>query len=380
LDEDMARETDDLTEADRQVMRLYEEEASPIEWDASDEAVMAFAREIHAETDDQAEDSDASEQDSADTGTVVPFAPREKSRFHQVIHSPAMGFSLAACLMIGVFAGQGLNPYIDLGVSSGYQDVVQDNKRLQKELNQTRTQLTRSLNPSGGAPNLATSSIMQVAQTLGGFDCSTLTASMSKDLKVVISGHVSSEGDLRHLGERLAQLGSADAVVNDAKVAGWPACEALGILHHTASAQSAPSTLPIIRPFQHGLQYSASEKLIVEVTATSRYDGYLYVDFIQQDGTVVHMLPGPDRKNNAVKAGERILLGDGKQEYTIAPPFGREMLVVTSSPKPLFDKTRPQVEKAKEYLAALRGALAAAEAQGGTERIVSNYTFITTGP
>jgi hypothetical protein len=203
---------------------------------------------------------------------------------------------------------------------------------------------------------------------------------MTKDLKVVISGHVSSDSDLQHLGERLALLGGAGSIVNDAKVAGWPACEALGILHQKVSAQSAPSTLPFIRPFQHGLQYSASEKLMVEVTATSRYDGYLYVDFIQQDGTVVHMLPGPDREDNAVKAGERILLGNGKQEYTIAPPFGREMLVVTSSPKPLFDKTRPQIEKAKEYLAALRGALAAAEAQGDTGKIVSNYTFITTGP
>ena len=40
--DDMAREgrDDDLTEADRQVMRLYDDTKKPIDWDASDDAIL----------------------------------------------------------------------------------------------------------------------------------------------------------------------------------------------------------------------------------------------------------------------------------------------------------------------------------------------------
>lgn len=375
------REEDELTEADRQVMRLYEEESKPIDWDESDDAILAFSREIHGGSgEDTAEPAGqpANDHDS----TVVPFAPsgQKPSFLHQIIHSPAMGFSLAACLMIGVFAGQGVMPYMDLGVSPGYEDVITDNKRLQGELNQVKTQLTRSLKGPGVAPTPdATGSIMQLTQALSGFDCASLSATLSKELRITVSGYLANDADLQRLSTKLTDFGRVAEVVNQARVAGWPSCEVLDILHQKTAAQADPATLPAIIPFQHGLSYTADEKLVVEAAATPLYDGYLYVDFIQHDGTVLHMLPGPDRKDNAVKAGERILLGNGAQEYTIAPPYGTEMLVVVSSPTPLFDKDRPQVEKAKEYLGQLKQALEAADQRADSAKIVSNYTFITTG-
>lgn len=370
------REDDELTEADRQVMRLYEEESKSIDWDESDEAILAFSREIHADNETDAAPKAANDEDS----TVVPFAPPPKRSFvHQVIHSPAMGFSLAACLMVGVFAGQGVMPYLDLGISPGYEDVIEDNKRLQGELNQTKTQLTRSLSGAGTAPTPASASIMQLTQALSGFDCASLSATLSRDLRITVSGYVANDADLQRLGTKLAEFGRVAEVVNQARVAGWPSCEVLDILHQKAAATGDQSALPAIVPFQHGLSYTADEKLVVEASATTHYDGYLYVDFIQHDGTVLHMLPGPDRMDNAVKAGERVLLGDGAQEYTIAPPYGTEMLVVVSSPTPLFDKDRPQVEKAKEYLGQLKQALDAADQRAGGAKVVSNYTFITTG-
>jgi Domain of unknown function (DUF4384) len=362
------RNDDDLTDADREVMRLYETENRPIDWDESDDAILAFSREIHAGKAPAAEDEQAS--------TVVPFAPRKRSFVHQVIHSPATGFAMAACLMIGVFAGQGMISLVDLGVAPGYDVVVQDNKRLQQELNQTQTQLTRSL--AGSAATSGTpvgGSLMQLTQALSGFDCASLAATLSKDMKITVSGYVASDADLKQLGEKLAGFNRMTEIVNQATVAGRPACGVLELLQHKASAQADLGTLPVVRPFGHGSQFAAEEKLVVEADATSLYDGYLYVDFVQHDGTVLHMLPGADRADNAVKAGERVLLGKGPQEYTITAPFGTEMLVVISSPTPLFKKARPQVEKAEAYVGALRTALDKAGKQ-----VVSNYAFVTTGP
>jgi len=366
------RDDDDLTEADREVMRLYEKESGSIDWDESDDAILALSREIHAGKAPAAEQAAEGEQGS----TVVPFAPRKRSFMHQVIHSPATGFAMAACLMIGVFAGQGIIPFVDLGVAPGYDKVVEDNKRLQSELNQTQTQLTRSLAGSaatGTAP--ATGTIMQLTQALSGFDCASLAATLSKDMKITVSGYVASDADLKQLGEKLAGFARTAEIVNQATVAGRPACAMLELLQQKTAAQADARTLPVVRPFGHGPEYAAEEKLVVEAEATSRFDGYLYVDFVQHDGTVLHMLPGPDRVGNTVKAGERVLLGNGPQEYTIAPPYGTEMLVVISSPTPLFKQARPQVEKADAYLAALRTAL-----DGAGKDVVSNYAFVTTGP
>jgi len=371
------REDDDLTEADRQVMRLYEEEQKPIDWDESDDAILAFSREIHAGSTGDTAGKPANDYDP----TVVPFAPRgaKPSFLHQIIHSPAMGFSLAACLMIGVFAGQGVMPYMDLGVSPGYEDVVSDNKRLQGELDQVKTQLTRSLAGSGATAEPARAGIMELTRALSGFDCASLSATLSKDMKITVSGYVASDADLQALGTKLATFDKVAAIANQAKVAGWPSCEVLDILQRKASVPADQGALPVVGPFRHGPDYSAGEKLVVEAEATSLYDGYLYVDFIQHDGTVLHMLSGPDGAGKMVKAGERVLLGTGAREFTIAPPYGTEMLVVVSSPVPLFDKDRPQVEKAKEYLGQLKQALDAAEKKVGAGKVASNYHFITTG-
>ena len=385
----MARERrdDDLTEADRQVMRLYDDTKKPIDWDESDDAILALSRKIHAKGGKEttapateAKDGGAVAGAHEETGTVVPFAPQQRSFVHRVIHSPAMGFSLAASLMIGVFSGQVIMPYVDFGVSPGYDDVVRDNKRLQQELNQSQNLLTRSLSAHGGTAAQPAGSIMQLTQALSGFDCASLSATLSKDMKITVSGYVSSDADLLQLGEKLAGLDRTAAVVNQAMVAGKPACEVLELLHQKAGADAGLPTVPVIRPYQHGAAYVAHEKLVVEAEATSLYDGYLYVDFVQHDGTVLHMLPGPDRTANAVKAGERVRLGDGAQEYTVAPPYGTEMLAVISSPVPLFDKARPQIEPAKEYLGALRRALETAGKRNDLPKIVSNYQFIKTGP
>jgi Domain of unknown function (DUF4384) len=366
------RDDDDLTEADREVMRLYEKESGPVEWDESDDAILAFSREIHAGKAPAAETAAEDEQAS----TVVPFAPRKRSFVHQVIHSPATGFAMAACLMIGVFAGQGVISLVDLGVAPGYDKVVQDNKRLQSELNQTQTQLTRSLAGSAATGNApATGTIMQLTQALSGFDCASLAATLSKDMKITISGYVASNADLKQLGEKLAGFQRTAEIVNQATVAGRPACAMLELLQQKTGAQADLRTLPAVQPFAHGPAFAAEEKLVVEAQATPLFDGFLYVDFVQHDGTVLHMMPGPDRTGNAVKAGERVLLGQGAQEYTIAPPYGTEMLVVISSPKPLFKEARPQVEKADAYLAALGTAL-----DGAGKQVVSNYAFVTTGP
>lgn len=387
LGDDMVREEKDdkLTNADRAVMRLYEDTKETIEWDASDDAILSLSREIH-EKDGAAQGkphfgSDAEQEDGGeqDTGNVISFADRSRSFANRILHSPAMGFSLAASLMIGLFSGQAMIRYVDLGVSPGYDEVMRDNSRLQTELRDNRKLLTRSLNSSGSVTPRPGDSLLQLTQAISGFECASLSATLSKDMQVTVSGYVGSEADLRRLSGRLSPFDQSSKVINRTAVRTWPLCEVLEILPQPAKFSLDSRTLPMVQPVGHGPDFAENEKLIIEAQATPRYDGFLYVDFIQHDGRVLHMLPGSTMPDNAVKAGQRVLLGDGKQEYRIAPPFGTEMLVVLSSPEPLFEKARPQTEKAEGYFAALRAALARAHKRDFAEKILSNYYFIKTG-
>jgi hypothetical protein len=373
---------DELTEADRIVEELYERSKRPIPWDESDEAILAFAREAIPEKDDEhaapAETPDVrsgggSMGPTESEDNVVPFDRQRRSFMSRVVHSPAVGFSLAASVMIGIFTGQSLTPYVDLGVAPGYRNVLDDNKRLQRELTDNRALLTRSL----GGQNVAVAGLTELAKVLGQFKCSQLTAKMTKGAQVVISGHVSTAQDLELLNSQIAPLGRNVSLNNEAEVRGWPFCEALEVLHEAGGAGANPNRLPIVGPHEHGASYVKDERLVVMAQATSIYDGYLYVDFIQHDGKVLHMR-AEGQLDGKTKRGQRLLLGTEAEKYLISAPFGTEMLVAISSPTPLFEKARPQVEDAKRYLQDLQEALSRAKSANVLQPVVSNYQFITT--
>ncbi len=86
------------------------------------------------------------------------------------------------------------------------------------------------------------------------------------------------------------------------------------------------------------------------------YEGYLYLDYYQIDGNVVHILPVPGTDGMATPRGSKVIIGapGAAVTYEIFPPFGRELLVLMASPKPLFDRPRQEFEEALQYLEELR--------------------------
>lgn len=379
----------DLTEADRIIIGLYDRTREPIAWDESDDAILSYAREVRA-AGPGAAGTDGGEGTASPTDgdgdNVVPFAPRGRGLLGRVIHSPATGFAMAASLMIGVFAGQGLSPYLDLGVAPGYQDLKERNERLSREVATGTGVRTRSIQVEPGAPGAATSaesagvSLASLSETLGGYECANLSAAVSADRRVRITGFVSTTQELRQLSRRLSGLPRRMEVVNQARVLGWPYCRALDLLIRAGGAHSPSERLPVVRPYDHGAEYVEGQNLVVEAAATTLYDGHIYVDLIQHDGSVVHLLWSPERLGREAAAGQQVLLGTAGATFTIVPPFGTEMLVVVSSPVRLFDTPRPQVEKAEEYLKALEDAVAKVPFADPERQVVSNYHFIETGP
>jgi hypothetical protein len=128
--------------------------------------------------------------------------------------------------------------------------------------------------------------------------------------------------------------------------------------------------------------YFANDHLKPAITATSLYDGYLYVDYIDGAGKfVAHLLPSSFRPSNAVHAGTRVQIGSLPDEiYNIQGPFGTSLIIAISTPAPLFEQPRLKFEEgndAKAYLAELRRQLQSVAADGNQNSLLGSYSVLT---
>ncbi len=143
---------------------------------------------------------------------------------------------------------------------------------------------------------------LQVDRIITRFDCAALSATLAADGQVTVAGFVSRPADVERLRRELSGIDQLSAVIADpVKVHAWPFCEALGLLQEYANGDR--SAAPRIVPNANDNVYQDGDNLVITATATSLYDGFLYVDFIDAEGTVVHLLPSPERQDNAVRAG-----------------------------------------------------------------------------
>ncbi|WP_395453054.1 DUF4384 domain-containing protein [Azospirillum melinis] len=222
----------------------------------------------------------------------------------------------------------------------------------------------------------------QVDAAVGRLTCAGVeTTETGKGLR--IAGYVGSDEDAGVLKALLTAL--PPGIDLDARVAvrPWPLCEALGIAGLAGGPKESPEgqgadapTLGFNRP---SLVYRKGETL--EITVTAGMTGRLTVDYIDTDGSVIHMVPMRLRRDDRVEAGRPVTLGVAKSAtdriYTISPPFGPAMILALVTRDPLFPADREEVEPAGPYLAGLRAALAAlpADARGA---VAVRSAFLTT--
>jgi hypothetical protein len=223
-----------------------------------------------------------------------------------------------------------------------------------------------------------------VSDVVAGLDCADLSATLSSDLTVFVSGRVASAQDQRALESRLAAVANVKGVVPRLEILGRPFCDLMDLLGPLglASGRDGPKG-PAIGVNSPTRTFREGQFLVVDVTAGPGHRGYLYVDYLDSAGNFVHMLPGPSDASNAVSPGQRITIGsdqaDGRQ-YEIAPPHGRGMIVAIVTRKPLFDRSRPEVETMAEYLPALDAQLARLQADARPGEIAASVLFIETRP
>jgi hypothetical protein len=228
----------------------------------------------------------------------------------------------------------------------------------------------------------------EIGKRLEALRCATVNVAVSQDYlfrtNVQLSGIVSVDDDVQNAAD-LARVRDVASVGNALQVVPWPFCEVINTVQ-TTLGNPAPQAAPRIDSDQADMVFKDGDRLVLKVGMTPLFDGYLYVDYIDGDGTVAHMLPNPRRQDNKAKAGAEVKVGAAKgetgatdQAYEVSAPFGKRMILVTAARKPLFNQPRDQVEAAASYIPALQAAFN--RARSGEKDVVgavSVYRFLTT--
>jgi len=195
----------------------------------------------------------------------------------------------------------------------------------------------------------------EAQRIVGRFRCAELDVDVSDRGTIRVAGLVARDRDRDRLRAQLARIEGAAAVETDVDIRPWPFCELVPIVQ----ALDAPADAePRIGANQADATYRAGEPLAFEVTMGSAFGGYLYIHLIDADGNVLHLLPTPERPDNAVSAGQTVTIGrPPHRTYEARPPFGQAMVLAVATPEPLFETVRPAVEQASQYVDTLSRAV-----------------------
>src|SRR5690348_2601824 len=228
----------------------------------------------------------------------------------------------------------------------------------------------------------------QVSRAVDGFQCAEVKPSLIGGQDVRLTGFVSSSDELSRLRAAAGSVANVGRI-DDSGVGVYPLshCQLIKLVNETA-APSSGLPAPRLQFNNPDLVYKGGDTLIVNVSGTSAYSGYLYVDYFDNEGNVVHMLPMQLHPDNRMKPGQVMTLGTqaqggkpGERVYQIEAPFGPNLIVAIASPKPLFKRARAnEQESAETYLPVLAEELKAAAADPAGRRPVASYTIFSTVP
>lgn len=227
-----------------------------------------------------------------------------------------------------------------------------------------------------------------VSGLLAQVPCSRMQVAFDPDTATLhVNGHIP-DNDLRApvLAALRAQMGANISVSDNILILPRPQC---GALSGIAGVGLPQSTDQITNPLVIGedaharvFHFADGELLSLDMTAPD-YDAFIYLDYFDADGTVLHLEPNeyaPLRQasaQTAQKIGARTMQDSGLK-LVIGPPYGQEIAVAFAASEPLYDGLRPIQEPAAPYLEWLKTQVERARANHPDFKGEWVYFFVST--
>jgi uncharacterized protein DUF4384 len=163
-----------------------------------------------------------------------------------------------------------------------------------------------------------------------------------------------------------------------AEDATWAQCAALAVLQADSRFEPGSTAAPKLLSGSIDDTYQEGQRIALVAKASSEFDGYLYVDYFDREGNVVHLRPGRYSEGRSLKADAWVDLGG--RDYVACRPFGTDLVIAISTPLPIFESERPRVERAAGYLRVLHTRLQEMAGVNEHMRPASDYTAVVTVP
>ncbi|UDM51418.1 serine/threonine protein kinase [Cupriavidus sp. MP-37] len=233
--------------------------------------------------------------------------------------------------------------------------------------------------PGAPAPAAAAElSMAEVGKLLAAVPCSLLAAAR-QDQTLHVRGYLAESVGAARLREQLGALPGARAlreVVVDAQPLGADKCEVAAMIAPYWSGHRQGATASSLQLRGKGTQLTEGAPMVLDLR-TPGQDSYVYVDYFAADGKVAHMVPSQRMPAHQAPPAHSATIGDSG-DWIVSAPFGNELVVLLTTPAPLFASRRAEVESRQEYLRALEKPLAQMARTYGRDRISADLVQIST--
>jgi len=222
----------------------------------------------------------------------------------------------------------------------------------------------------------ASLSMPAVLRLLADVPCSLLAASSPEAGTVRVRGFLAeSVGDAR-LREQLSALPGVRSLHLDTQPLSAEKCHVATLIAPYWSGNRPAASAASLRTRDNLTQLTEGTPLVLDLR-TPAHDSYVYVDYFAADGKVSHLVPSAHIPGQQAPASYSATIGDAG-DWVISRPFGTELVVLLTTPAPLFDGRRTDPEASRDYLQALEKPLAQMAGKYGQDRISADLVQIST--
>ena len=195
-----------------------------------------------------------------------------------------------------------------------------------------------------------------LAAATAGYQCASLDHAVEPDRAVRIAGYAASRADIAQIRQAVGSIDGIAKLEFAVTLRIWPYCQVTAMLHNVIAHPPRVAASLALVPTS-GVAH-LGEPLVLDVRAPS-IDSYLYVDYFDGEGEVLHLFPNSQDRLNFRPAQNHLILGK--------PPFmrcwvlggitGEQLVTLVAAVGPLFPQMRPEVEDARAYLPNLAEAV-----------------------
>jgi serine/threonine protein kinase len=196
----------------------------------------------------------------------------------------------------------------------------------------------------------------ELAAATAGYQCASLDDAVGPDRSVRVSGYAASADDIAQIRQAVGAIHGIATLDFAVQVRIWPYCAVAAILQNLIAHPPRVAASLALSPT--GDAAHLGEPLVVDVRTPS-FDSYVYVDYFDREGDVLHLLPNGQDKLNFRPAQNHLVLGKPpfRRCWVLGGAIGEQLVTLVASVDPLFADPRPELEDARAYLPNLSRAV-----------------------